>query len=287
MAEEAMPAPTPAPAPAAPVAPSTTPVKAGGYVSNPLSLLPISIDALKVNLKPLIGLLATLIGLGILAGVLGVAAIVGAGPIGILLMGVVALAIVAIAGPASTILILASCKGQKTTLKAALQRSPHFALSFIVLGILTVLAVLGGLLLLIVPGIIFLAWFSMAAYVLVEEDISAIESMKRSKQLVKGRVVEALGVILFGSALGILGIVPVIGAIAASILTVLYMAAPTVRYLQLKSLAPGTPVKVHWANWVVIVLAILASGMNYQNKPKEPQPGQPNNQYDFEYNSEN
>jgi len=52
--------------------------------------------------------------------------------------------------------------------------------------ILAGLATFGGLLLLIIPGIIFVVWFSLAGYVRIIEGTGSTAALKRSKQLVKG-----------------------------------------------------------------------------------------------------
>lgn len=53
-------------------------------------------------------------------------------------------------------------------------------------GILFMLIVLGGSLLLIIPGIIFGVWFMFYRYAIVVENLSGKKSLSRSKQLVKG-----------------------------------------------------------------------------------------------------
>lgn len=57
-----------------------------------------------------------------------------------------------------------------------------------VVGILTGLAVVGGIFLLIIPGIIFGLWFSQASYIVITENQGIIGSMKLSKSYVKGRL---------------------------------------------------------------------------------------------------
>jgi len=59
--------------------------------------------------------------------------------------------------------------------------------------ILVGLTVFGGLLLLIIPGIIFAVWFSLAGYVRIIEGIGSTGALKRSKQLVKGNWWYVLG----------------------------------------------------------------------------------------------
>lgn len=76
---------------------------------------------------------------------------------------------------------------RKISVKEALSKAWRKILSYIWVSILSSLAVLGGLILLIIPGIIFAVWFSLSSCVLVAEDLKGTEALKRSKQLVKGR----------------------------------------------------------------------------------------------------
>ena len=57
----------------------------------------------------------------------------------------------------------------------------------LVVSILSGLAIFGGSLLLIVPGIIFSVWFAFSVYPVLLENKRPIEAMKQSKQLVTGR----------------------------------------------------------------------------------------------------
>jgi hypothetical protein len=74
-------------------------------------------------------------------------------------------------------------------------------------GLLTFLAVLGGAILLIVPGIIFAFWFSQSSFVVVTEKLQGPGAMKQSKVYVKGNVGQ---IFKKGFYLGILSIVAII-----------------------------------------------------------------------------
>jgi len=60
-------------------------------------------------------------------------------------------------------------------------------------SILTALAVLGGMLLLIVPGIIFMLWFAFSYLVVAIDESSVMDGMHKSKALVDGRWWAVLG----------------------------------------------------------------------------------------------
>ncbi len=55
-------------------------------------------------------------------------------------------------------------------------------------GLLSGLAVLGGFILLIIPGIIFALWFSQSAYIVVSEDLEGTKALSQSKKYVSGRL---------------------------------------------------------------------------------------------------
>ncbi|MFZ2190062.1 MAG: hypothetical protein WAV48_04740, partial [Candidatus Magasanikiibacteriota bacterium] len=73
------------------------------------------------------------------------------------------------------------------THKEELEHSKKLIIPAIVASIVTSLAVFGGLLLLIVPGIIFAIWFTFSLYSVAIEETSGVEAMRHSKQLVSGR----------------------------------------------------------------------------------------------------
>ncbi len=79
--------------------------------------------------------------------------------------------------------------------------------------ILAGLAIMGGIILLVIPGIIFGFWFSLSQHVTVLENIAGTTALTRSKALMKGNIGTAfvlgllLWVIIFGLSLGA-GVIP-------------------------------------------------------------------------------
>lgn len=61
------------------------------------------------------------------------------------------------------------------------------------IGIITGLAVLGGLVLLIIPGIIFAIWYSFASYILFTEDKRGVAALQASRYYVKGNLGRVFG----------------------------------------------------------------------------------------------
>lgn len=93
----------------------------------------------------------------------------------------------------------------------AFARSRKFLLPFILTALLVSLAVIGGIILLIIPGIIFALWFSQTSYIVVSENLSGAEAMKRSKAYVKGRIGVIFGKLFY------VGLITIAISIAASI----------------------------------------------------------------------
>lgn len=90
--------------------------------------------------------------------------------------------------------------------------------SYLWVSFLVFIIVLGGSILFIIPGIIFMVWFALATYVLVDENKKGMDALKRSKELISGYVTAFWGrTLLFGLIISlvlflfsfIIGIVPV------------------------------------------------------------------------------
>ena len=98
--------------------------------------------------------------------------------------------------------------GKKPTAAEVLRFGLSRLLSILLVSVLVGLAVFGGLLLLIVPGIIFAIRFTVAVPALVVEDVRGREAMRRSWRLVKdysGRVfgISLLAALIAGIVTGI------------------------------------------------------------------------------------
>lgn len=148
-------------------------------------------------------------------------------------------------------LAVSSMRGEKIKTMEAYKVSVSKIMTTTGVVILSFLIILVGLILFIVPGIIFAAWFSLATLAVFDEDLGAIAAMKRSKELVSGHVMEIIGAVFASSLIG--------GGSSSGggLLTPIIGFAPLVgRYKQLKDLktsgAPKPP--VHWLNYLVVVL---------------------------------
>jgi hypothetical protein len=101
------------------------------------------------------------------------------------------------------------------TVTEALQGSGKLFLPYLWVSFLTSIIALFGFVLLIVPGVIFAIWYSFSVIALVLEDKHGMEALRRSKELVKGRVIEVFGKFLL---MAIIVLVPV--AILSGVLSV-------------------------------------------------------------------
>lgn len=105
-------------------------------------------------------------------------------------------------------------KKEPVDLTALYNSSYSQILSYFWISILTGLAVLGGTILLVIPGIIFSVWFSFAAIVFVIEGVKGTEALRASKELVRGKFWPVLWrwvatYIVYGAILTIIIIIPI------------------------------------------------------------------------------
>src|SRR3990167_7041862 len=104
------------------------------------------------------------------------------------------------------------------------------------LYIMIALMILGGLILLIVPGIIMIRRYFLAPYIMLNEDLSINETMRRSAALSKPYAGSIWGIIGVSILISLPGAIPRVGPYIAFILALFYSVAPALRYLELKKL---------------------------------------------------
>lgn len=105
-------------------------------------------------------------------------------------------------------------------------------------AIVSGLIVLGGLILLIVPGIIAIGRLAMAPYHVVDKNLGIVDALKASNKQAIGRmglVYGAIGVIILISIIAsLLDVIPVIGPLVGVGVTIAYSLVLALRYQQLK-----------------------------------------------------
>src|SRR6266545_450111 len=107
------------------------------------------------------------------------------------LVGIVGVIVALLVGPLVTgALIRAVARahlGQPISLRTAIEEAWPFFGSILLVLLLTFVVVVGGLILLVIPGLVFLVRFSLAQPVLLVEGMRGREGLRRSWRLVKGR----------------------------------------------------------------------------------------------------
>ncbi len=79
-------------------------------------------------------------------------------------------------------------QNKNTDLLKIFSKSSKKLLPFLILNLFFDLAVFAGLILLIVPGILFMIWFSLAFWIFVDQDIHGNNALILSKKYMKGNI---------------------------------------------------------------------------------------------------
>lgn len=125
-------------------------------------------------------------------------------------------------------------KGVKETFLLTWPRVGKYALTTFVVA----LGFSGGILLLIIPGILVLVWYTFASFIIVEEDIGVKAALGKSKKLVSGHFWSVAGRGLVFVFLSIfiqvaLTFIPIVGPLVAILARPLYVLLPYVMYKEL------------------------------------------------------
>jgi MFS family permease len=118
--------------------------------------------------------------------------------------GVVGIALSALVQGAIAKATLAEDEGRKAEFGECVAIGLRYALPLILMGILTGLGVMLGMFLLLVPGIILMLMWAVAAPVIVAEKAGVIEAMSRSRDLTKGARWKIVGLFLVLLAIALL-----------------------------------------------------------------------------------
>lgn len=149
------------------------------------------------GILPFLGLLGAVILGGIIWFVFNRLSSVAGGIIGVLLFIALFCAYVYIILWVGTAFIVALRDApEKTGIMENLKRSRKLIWSFLLVGILVNLIVTGGMVLLIVPGIMFMVWYSSAPMIMVTEGKKGRLALAQSKAYVLGRSWPVFGRIL-------------------------------------------------------------------------------------------
>lgn len=155
---------------------------------------------------------------------------------GIVIVGFVILGI--IANIAGVVTQLASARGQVISPKAAFEKSLPLVVPSILLGILSLLIFIAGLILLIVPGLIALFVLSFAWYILIDKNTGPVETVKESYKLTKQNWKIVLSYALVAMGIQMISYATVLGTIVSVGLSVAYLCLPAILYIRMQSQNP-------------------------------------------------
>lgn len=135
-----------------------------------------------------------------------------------------------------TVATLRAAQGNKLSLRQVWE---EFTGSWLWLKLPTAIILMGlaigvGLILLIIPGVILIWRLFFVPYVLIDQKTSISEAFARSWEMTRGYAWPVYSVILVTLLLSLANIMPVVGSLAAFILTSIYMVAPALRYQEIK-----------------------------------------------------
>ena len=133
---------------------------------------------------------------------------------------------------ALTYAYLATARGKKIDVSATFKVVPALYWRMFFLNIVILLAVIGGLVLLVVPGIIIALRLSLAHYYLVDKDLGVMEAYKASWYATKGHMGKIWGIagVCF---LMILPVLTIVGVVATIYLLFMYSASGVLLYMHL------------------------------------------------------
>lgn len=107
----------------------------------------------------------------------------------------------------------------------------------IVTWVVLLVCVVAGFFLLIVPGLYLIGRLALAPIVSIDEGLTGYEAIRRSWEITSGHAWIVFVTVFFGVILSLPSVIPVIGPIVATVLTILYSVALPLRYFELKTLA--------------------------------------------------
>ncbi len=127
-----------------------------------------------------------------------------------------------------------AAEGKKLEFGQVWQRSKPLILRLFGLSLLTGLIIVGGFILLIVPGLIFLRRYFLAPYFLIDKNLSITGALKESAKASKPYAGAIWGLIGVGILLSLTSIIPVVGGLVSFVLGAAYSVAPALRYGEIK-----------------------------------------------------
>ena len=155
--------------------------------------------------------------------------------VGVIIVGIIAIILLAVIFvPYMYLLKLQSAKGVKVKFWDNFKHSFHYLGRVFALSFLRSVFILAGFILLIVPGLFMWRRYMLAPYYLIDQDTGINDALKKSAADSKPFSYALWGMIGVYILMSLLGIIPLIGALASAVLSVIYCCAQAVRYTQIK-----------------------------------------------------
>lgn len=134
--------------------------------------------------------------------------------------------------PASTLTLIAGGRGKSVEIKEMLVAARPFIAPYVAVSIALVLMYAVGILV-IVPYLFAMKYFMLAPYYVLDEGVAPIEAMRRSIAASKKYSKAMWSVVLVVVCFNAVEFVPRVGGAISVALSLLYAAAPVLRYLEI------------------------------------------------------
>ncbi len=133
----------------------------------------------------------------------------------------------------------------KLLFKDTYKKAWKYAFKLLLASLLVGLIVFGGMILLVIPGIIFAVWFTFFRFGIAEKELDIGASLKQSKALVTGRFWKVFGRLIVFTLFGMLGqilfsFVPILGPAAVTLFGALFLLPYYLLYRELASGSAGS-----------------------------------------------
>ncbi|MDB5178572.1 MAG: hypothetical protein JWN01_515 [Patescibacteria group bacterium] len=157
---------------------------------------------------------------------------------------------------------LAIARHKSVSFREVVQPSWRLGWQLTLAKLLAGLIILGGFLLLIVPGVIFTAWYSFVGYVVVDEGLTGRAALRRSKELAAHRFWDVWGALSLPGIFLPVRYIPIVGQFLQFVAILLFLPLPALRYHQLRELkatSDGADVPVSGWNYLVFIIMVIGS----------------------------
>ena len=236
------------------------------YESNPFKLLSLATKALRVmaaEFFKLAGLTMLILFVTSIPAVIGSSSISSTKIASPSAIGLIVLSVFLFTIPATYLsfafvkMALAASRGLSLPWRATMPKTYQDAWNlFWTLGISGIF-ILVGFLVFILPGFLLSLWYSQVQYVVVDEGLVGMPALKRSKQLVHGRMMDAVGLSGMSQIPGLFKNTQAIGNVLSLVYSVISLPIGAIRYIQLTQLSPEDRVKIPTNKWNYALILVL------------------------------